>query len=285
VADESFGGQDTRHCTLCIEIDELRFRFCAVQEGSMQCRWLEDYASDTFLNKGELLEKLKQITAEHAFLGSDSWKNIRVAVNTNGFTLVPAPLFRKEYGAEYLKMVLGRNVLAEDRVMNHYLPQVDAYNVFTIPSAWSDWLLGQYPFQSIEFCHLTSPLISGVLRSHKEYNESRILSACFEGEYLTLLFSENSKLLFCNRFRYSTPQELTYLLLFTLNQLNYLPEEIKLYLYGEITPYADAYTELARFMPHLHFGQSPAGLKYTAFFDDIPGHRYFGLLNTSLMHL
>ncbi|GAB3182153.1 DUF3822 family protein [Telluribacter humicola] len=283
VADESFGVKDTQLCSLSIEIDELRFRFCAVQEDNRQCRWLEDYASDTFLNQGELLEKLKQISAEHAFLNSDSWKSISVTVNTNAFTLVPAPLFRKEYAAEYLHLVLGKNVQPEDRVMHHYLAQIDAYNVFTIPSDWAEWLMGLYPFQTIEFCHLTSPLITGALASHKEYNEPRILSACFEEEYVTLLFTESGKLIFCNRFRYNNAQELTYLILFTLNQINYQPENVKMYLYGEITPYADTFTELARFIPHLHFGQNPGALDYTANFEDIPGHRYFGLLNTCLM--
>ena len=282
VADESFGTESTSRCTLCIEIDDLRFRFCVVEEGTLRCRWLEDYASDTFMDDGEVLEKMKQIAAEHPFLSSDAWKHIRVAVNTNAFTLIPAAVFRKEYTAEYLRLALGRAVSPEDRAMYHHLPVVDAYNVFTMPKAWSDWLQEQFPLQNIEFCHLTSPLISGSLASHQEYGEPRLLSLYLEEDYLTLVFSREQRLIFCNRFKYKNPSELTYLVLFALNTLNYLPEEVQVYLYGEITPYAETYTELARFLPHLHFGKVPGRLHYSTYFEDIPEHRYFGLLNTYL---
>jgi hypothetical protein len=283
VVDGTLGAPDPQTCTLCIEIDEVRFRFCAVEEEQLQCRWLEDFASDTFLQDGDVLRKMKKIVAGHPFLGSDGWKAIRVVVNTNAFTLVPAALFRKEYCVKYLELVLGRALQTDYRVMHQYLPEVDAYNVFSIPSAWSDWLLGQYPFQTIEFYHLTSPLIFGALASHQQYQETRILSACFEDNTLTLLLTEPGQLLYCNRFTYGTSAEVAYLVLFALNQLGFLPEQVKLYLYGEITPYADTYTELARFLPQMYFGQSPAGLNYPPDFEDIPGHRYFGLLNTRLM--
>ncbi|GAB2773695.1 DUF3822 family protein [Rhabdobacter roseus] len=283
VADESFGIQDTSRCTLCIEIDDLRFRFCVVEEGTAHCHWLEDYASDTFMDDGEVLEKMKQIAAEHPFLSTDGWKNIRVAVNTNTFTLIPAAMFRKEYTAEYLRLALGRSVLPEDRVLYHYLPAVEAYNVFTIPTAWSEWLQEQYPLQNVAFYHLTSALITGGLASHQEYGDSRILSVYIEEDYLTLVFSKDQQLVFCNRFKYKNPGELTYLILFTLNALNYLPEEVKVYLYGEITPYAETYTELARFLPQLLFGKVPGRLHYFDQFEDIPEHRYFGLLNTYLV--
>ena len=50
--------------------------------------WLEDYAFDTFLNETEYLDTLKTLVAEHPYLPSDQWKDVRVAVNTPAFTTV-----------------------------------------------------------------------------------------------------------------------------------------------------------------------------------------------------
>ncbi len=51
----------------------------------------------------------------------------------------------------------------------------------------------------------------------------------------TLVVSESQQLVLCNRFKYVQTQELAYIILFTLSQLNILPEEIKVLCHGEIT--------------------------------------------------
>ena len=116
--------------------------------------------------------------------------------------------------------------------------------------------------------------------SHDDYGASKLLTIHLEQHYFTMVFTEQEQLLFCNRFPYQTPAELTYLILFGLNQLQVSPEEMQVKLYGEITPYSDLYTELAKFLPELSFGKNPATMNYISLFEDIPEHRYFGLLNT-----
>jgi hypothetical protein len=280
VAQETFDSVRISRCTLCIEIDETRFRFCFIEEAPRRYVWLEDYAFDTFLNEEEFLAKLKTLVAEHPFLPSDQWKDIRVSVNTFGFTMIPSTLFRKEYTADYLQLATGGPARPESRVLYHHLPSVDAYTLFTMPSTWSDWLLGQYPLQSIEFYHFTSPLVIGAQASHTEHEFSRLITIHLEPSHFILIYTDTGVLKFCNRFPYQNSQEMTYLVLFSLNQLQLLPEDVKVLLYGEVTPYSDLYTELARFIKNLHFGHSPRRIQYIDEFEDIPEHRYFGLLNT-----
>lgn len=283
VSQDSFDKKRIAHCTLCIEIDDSRFRFCFVEDQSKQCVWLEDYAFDTFLNAREYLDTLKSLVGEHPFLSSDQWKDIRVSVNTHEFTLIPVPLFRKEYAADYLQLATGWPVQSDSRVHYQLLPAIEANSVFSVPNAWSDWLMNQYPLQNIEFYHLTSPLIVGALVSHTEYGAERLLTIHLEQNYFTMVVTEQQRLLFCNRFPYHTSSELTYLILFSLNQLQISPDSIKVKLYGEITQYSELYAELSRFLPELSFGKNPANLDYIDYFEDIPEHRYFGLLNTFLL--
>lgn len=283
VALETFDISRIARCTLCIEIDESRFRFCFVEEASRRYVWLEDYAFDTFLNEQEYLDKLKTLVAEHPFLPSDQWKDIRVAVNTPAFTMIPAPLFRKEYSADYLQLATGEPARSDSRVLSHQLSQIDAYTLFTIPATWSEWLLGQYPLQTIEFYHFTGPLVIGAIASHTEHDFPRLVTIHLEANHFIMIYTEERVLKFCNRFSYQNPQEMTYLVLFSLNQLQLLPDDVKMVLYGEVTPYSELFTELSRFTPHLYFGRTPRNLQYIDEFEDIPEHRYFGLLNTFLM--
>ncbi|TDB64514.1 DUF3822 family protein [Arundinibacter roseus] len=282
IAQENFDANDCGECTLCFEIDESRFRFCVIKETSSQCLWLEDYAFDTFLNEEDFLTTVKNLVSNHRFLATDQWKNIRVAVNTHSFTLIPGTLFRKEYASDYLQFATGRSLFPNERVLYKFMPGIDAFSIFSLPAHWSDWLQNQYPFQQVDFFHLTSPLITGTLTNQAQPGESQVVTLHLEADYFTMILVENQSLKFCNRFPYQSPAELTYLILFCLNQLHVVPETIQMILYGEITPYADLYIELARFIPELHFGKNPEGLNYLADFEDIPEHRYFGLLNTFL---
>lgn len=283
VAGEGFGADNIAKCTLCIEIDDSRFRFCFVEEYSMRCLWLEDYAFDTFLNETEYLDRLKTLVARHPYLPSDQWKDVHISVNTPAFTMIPAPLFRKEYAADYLRLATGTGVADDSRVLYHLIPYVNAHTVFTVPNRWSDWLLSLYPLQNIEFYHLASPLVIGTIVSHAELGLPRLMTVHLETSHFTLVQSDERQLKFCNRFPYQNPLELSYLVLFTMNQLQILPEDVDVVLYGEITPYSDIYSELVRFLPKLQFGRFPSTLRYITEFDDIPGHRYFGLLNTFLV--
>ncbi|MPR36807.1 DUF3822 family protein [Salmonirosea aquatica] len=283
VSQEDFDASRIAQCTLCIEIDETRFRFCFVEEKPRRYIWLEDYAFDTFLNEEGYLEKLKALVSDHPYLPSDQWKDIRVAVNTNAFTLIPTPLFRKEYTADYLQLATGVPVYSDSRVLYHHLTAVDAYTLFSMPGTWSDWLLGQYPLQTIEFYHFTCPLIIGAIASQAEYDFKRLVTIHFEASHFILIYTDGRALKFCNRFTYQNPMEMSYLVLFSLNQLQILPDEVKVLLYGEVTPYSELYTELARFIPKLHFGQNPRLMQYIDEFEDIPEHRYFGLLNTLMV--
>ncbi len=283
VGDSSFGSEMIPLCTLCIEVDERRIRFCIVRDENMECIWLEDYSFEKALGQAEVFERLKKIFTGHLLWSSNHWKNVRISINSHAFSLIPRSVFDKESVKNYLEFALGDSVPYNERVLSHQLPIVNAYNVFSIPDLWYDWMINHFQHSSITFYHLTSPLIIGSLVSHAEHDEVRIVSAYFEKDYFTLSISEESKLILCNRFRFTQFQELVYIILFTLNQLNIQQDEVKLLVYGEITPTSDLYMELAKFFPNMQTGSGPMTLKYSPQCSEIAGHRYFALFNTYLV--
>ena len=283
VGDNTFDSESIPLCTLCIEIDERRIRFCIVRDENMECIWLEDYAFDKVLTQVEIFEKLQKIFTGHLSWSSNSWKSVRIAVNSHAFSLIPKLIFDKDVTRNYLEFALGNPISDDEVILYHELPIVHANNVFSIPVLWYDWMTNHFKSSNITFYHLTSPLIIGSLVSHAEHQEIRIASAYFEKDYFTFIVSEGQQLILCNRFRFSQPQELVYIMLFSLNQLNYLPEEIKVIVYGEIATTSDLFKELSKFFPNIQLGTGPTTLKYSPQCSNIPGHRYFGLFNTYLV--
>ncbi|SKB73237.1 DUF3822 family protein [Dyadobacter psychrophilus] len=283
VGDNSFDASSIPLCTLCIEVDERRIRFCIVRDENMECIWLEDYSFETVLNPNEIFERLKKVFTGHLLWSSHSWKNVRISINSHAFSLIPNLIFEEDSAADYLAFALGNPVPKDEKVLYHDLPLVHAQNVFSVPQIWYDWMINHFGNSQITFYHLTSPLIIGALVSHLEHQQIRMVSIYFEKDYFTLVITESQQLILCNRFRFSKTQELAYIILFTLSQLNFLPEEMKVICYGEIAPSADAYTELSRFFPNLQIGNGPTTLRYNRQCADVPGHRYFGLFNTYLV--
>jgi hypothetical protein len=283
VADNTFDEASIPHCTLCVEIGDSRIRLCIVRDVEMECIWLEDYAFDAVLGVEEVFEKLKRIFAGHMLWSFGGWKHVRIAINSHAFSLIPDPVFDPEMISEYLSFALGAPIPSTDLALYHDLPLVHAQNVFSVPGIWHEWIVNHFGSSRITFYHLTSPLIIGALVSHVEHQEVRIASVYFEKDHFTLVVSESEKLVLCNRFRYNQVQEMVYIILFTLSQLSYLPEQVQVICYGEINASNDQYKELAKFFPNLQTGNRPSTLKYSRQCAEVPGHRYFGLFNTYLV--
>jgi hypothetical protein len=283
VGDNSFDSDAIPFCTLCVEVDERRIRFCIVRDETMECIWLEDYNFDVVLDQGEIFERLKKIFTGHLLWSSNHWKNVRVSINSLAFSLIPTIMFEKDSAPSYLEFALGRPVQDDERVLYHEISLINAFNVFSIPKIWYDWIITHFESSTITFYHLTSPLIIGALVSHAEYQELKVVSIYLEKDYFTLVVTESQQLILCNRFKFSQPQELAYITLFTLNELNLLPEELRVFCYGDVTPFSESYVELARFFSNIQIGSGPRTLRYSRHCGDIPGHRYFGLFNTYLV--
>ncbi|CAG4998686.1 hypothetical protein DYBT9275_02057 [Dyadobacter sp. CECT 9275] len=281
--DTSFDTEAIPFCTLCVEVDERRIRFCIVRDENMECVWLEDYGFDTVLSKDDVFDRLKKIFTGHLLWSSNSWKNVRISINSHAFSLIPTLVFDEKVIGSYLSFAMGNAVPADEKVLYHEVPLVHASNVFSIPVLWYEWMINHFGSSHITFYHITSPLIIGALVSHAEQQELRIASVYFEKDFFTLIITESEQLVLCNRFRFSQPSELAYIILFALSQLNFLAEEIKVLCYGEVSAGADTFEELSRFFPNLLIGNGPTTLKYNKHCGDIPGHRYFGLFNTYLV--
>ncbi|WP_460671814.1 DUF3822 family protein [Larkinella ripae] len=283
IREESFDISMTDSYQLCLEMSHEHFRFCVIEPEQRQCFWLEDYTFPSLLTESPLLPSLRSIYQNHPVLQSSYWKTIQVSVNSPAFTLIPSSLFRKEYAAQYLQLVRGNPLTLSEHALAYPHRKEEFHAVFSVDNALSDWLSATYPLQQLNVIHQASALIQATSLTDSVLDSSQKLTLNFEDESVTVVFRKAGQFLFCNRFAYKNSTDLVYYILYVINELKTEPSEVQLVLFGEITPFAEIYSSLEKFLPHIRFGSVPPGLQLAPAFDDVPEHRYFSLFGNTLI--
>ncbi|GAA4471008.1 DUF3822 family protein [Nibrella saemangeumensis] len=281
VRQDQFDASQAEKSVLCLEVSKDRFRF-ALLDQNRHCCWLEDYAFPSLLTERPASEALPALFQGNPILQISQWQEIRIAINSGSFTLVPGNLFRREYANSYLSLMRG-NALPAHEFAQAYEHEEGFYSVFNAEHPLADYFSATYPLQQLTFVHQTSALIRAATAVDRELPSTQNLLLYFENEFITIILHSNRRLIYCNRFGYKQAQDLAYYILYVIAELNLEPYSVNALLYGEITPFADIYTELTRFLPHLSFGHTPPGLTLTAGFDDLPDHRYISLYGLALL--
>jgi hypothetical protein len=282
IRSNSFDPTDTTASVLCLEVGRDRFRFL-VQDSRRRGVYLEDYTFPSLLTDRPMVGILPDVFREHPILSAGSWHEIRIAVNSPSFTLVPKLLYRKEYAGSYLALMRGSTLPAHEFAQAYAHESEGFLSVFNLEHPLADYFSEAYPLQPISFVHQTGALIQATAHLDRQLLTPTNIHLYFEDEFVTIIYRKERQLRYCNRFGYKNVQDLAYYILYVLDELELNPETIHVLLYGEITPFAERYTELSRFLPNLTFGQSPSGLTLVKEFDELPEHRYLSLFGLSLL--
>lgn len=282
IRSDSFNPTLTATSVLCIDVGRDRLRFL-VQDGRRQGCYLEDYTFPSLLTDPALTDVLPDVFRDHPVLSAGPWQEIRVGVNAPSFTLVPQPLFRKEYASSYLSMMRGSPLPAHEFAHAHAHEAEGFLSVFNLEHPLFDYFSGVYPLQPLTFIHQTGALIQATADLARHSLTPHNVWLYFEDEFVTVIHRESHQLRYCNRFGYKNVQDLAYYILYVLDEQKLPPDTANVVLYGEITPFADAYTSLSQFLPNLSFGHVPPGLSLAPEFDDLPDHRYLSLYGLGLL--
>ncbi|WP_338868284.1 DUF3822 family protein [Spirosoma sp. SC4-14] len=282
IRSNSFDLAKTDKSVLCLEVGRDRFRFM-VQDARRRGSYLEDYTFPSLLTERPLTEVLPDVFRNHPVLSAGNWQEIRIGVNSPSFTLVPQPLFRKEYASSYLALMRGTALPAHEFAQSYMHDGEGFLSIFNLEHPLVDYFSGAYPLQPSLFVHQTASLIQATADLDRHMLTTHNIWLYFEDEFVSILYRKEHQLRYCNRFGYKNVQDLAYYVLYVLDELELDPGQIAAFLYGEITPFAESYTELSRFLPNLSFGHTPSGLKLANEFDDLPEHRYLSLYGLSLL--
>jgi hypothetical protein len=274
VKDDRFEVGQIANCHLLIEVGKERFRFAIQHEKNDMFMWMEDYQIMSVLNENQLLQTLQRIYDQHHFLAANYWKSVSLSINSNYFTFIPEEIFRREDSSKYINFAAGSQINEDHYIYDFKHQTINAFNVFGVEKKLINWFKEMYTVKKITPVHLISTLIECI----RQLPSPDGMHVHFEEESLIVVYSKYNALQFCNRFNYRTPQDAAYHVLFVINQLS-LNTTTPLTLYGEITPFSEAYALIFKTMTSISFGAMPENLNFSYFFQDMPEHRYCSLFS------
>lgn len=266
---------------LCLELASQRLRLTLL-DPQRRMVWLDEYAQPSLLTEQSLLTQLPALFKEHPLLSLAEFQHIRVSVLSSAFTLIPTPLYRKEYASSYLTLMRGHQP-PPNELAHAYEHQEGFVSVFGVDRDVTEFMGEQYPMQPFTYVHQQTTLIQATSAIDRTLTSNENLFLYFEDEYVTVLFWSEHQLRCCNRFGYRNVQDMTYYVLYVLDELGVDPETVHAFIYGESTPFAESYIALSRFVPTMRVGQSPPGLNPSADLDELPEHRYLSLQGLCLL--
>jgi len=227
--------EKTSNIKLSIHISLNGLSFCIIDLISNEIDFLRTYSLSKNTTPKELLKTLKKGFKENNEL-SNSFSSVKIIHYNNLSTVVPEPLFDKNNALSYLKFnskILQNDYAAYDEIFNNecvnvYIPYVNINNyIFKM-------------FDSFVYNHYSSIILEKVKLNEKNtITPSLYLNV--NSNHMELIYFVKNKLIFYNRFDFSTKEDIIYYLLFTIDQLKLNPEEIPLVITGNISEDDDNY--------------------------------------------
>ncbi len=232
---------------LSIQISLSGLSFCILNKTQNLIEFNQYEVFDKKANPFELLERLKSALESYPPL-AQSFSNVLVIYQNELSNLVPKQFFIEQQSADYLKFnskILNTDFISYDEIVfnesiNVYVPYVNINN-FIFDN-----------FGVFEYKHASTILIDTILR--KEINtEAASLFLNFNAQNFELIAIKNKKLQLYNSFEYTTKEDVIYFLLFTIEQLHFNPENVKLNLMGAITKDDDLYALIYNYIRFVAF--------------------------------
>jgi hypothetical protein len=262
--DESFDPKKSNSYHLSILLNDKDLDFAVLDTDSNKYLVLKSEIG-TFPKFGTL-EKL-----------GNNFKSVTCALAHNKFTLVPSSLFDEENKGS----LLGFNhpLEGDEKIHSDTLKNIEAKNIFSISRDSESVIRRQFP--NVHFMHNVTSFIEGLLIQNKN-NKGKKVFANIHSSYFEVIILEGRELIFSNAFKYKTPEDLAYYILFVYEQLHLNTEEIELILSGEIEKTAQEHSLLYNYIRHVKFASLPDSFKYSYKFDEIAPHRFISLFNQYL---
>ena len=223
-----------KRLSIQVRLDGLSY--CCIDTLNNKILSFDDIQFDNDKSKIEDLYALA--FRKHPQLNS-GYDEVTVLHDSNLSTFVPTALFDEQFLGSYLQYntrVFETDFFAFDaietyQINNVYIPYVNINNLFVDV------------FGTFQYKHCNTFLVSKLLDLSKNVDEKKMFVHMHKGQF-EIIVVQNQKLLLFNSFEYKTPEDLTYFLLFTAEQLNLNPEHIKLEFLGAISE-EDAFYKMA----------------------------------------
>ncbi len=218
---------------------------------------------------------IQQILKEDTIL-NNSYRSVKVGLQTNNLTLLPTSIFREKEAADYLAKTTNYN--DNEEVMSVPLDE-DIMSVFSFPkSLLADLSIG---FQSTQIY----PVLKGLYANYKQNFDKTTRNVFLHvlGNTVQITVLQQQKLLFTNSFEFKASPDCLYFVLLAYKQLGINPQNEPLYVSGEIVEDSEIYKLLFKYIKTIKLVDRPNFYSYSnKLTENIPSNFFFDLYSLKL---
>jgi hypothetical protein len=202
------------------------------------------------------------------------FKMHRIAYMAPRYTLIPGPLYELQTQETYLANLYGSQ--PGNRTLTDYIDPIDAHLVFSVPDEIFRTVDGTLERKRI-FSYSTV-LLRSILINYGRVHQPRVYLNVRTG-YLDMIVIQNRQLQFFNSFVQHCSDDITYFLIFTMEQLNLNPEQIPVVMLGDTGEDGTLQERLFSYVRHIEFAKRSSFFKFSPDLGDIPAHSHYPLFN------
>ncbi len=210
---------------ISIQVSLGGFSFLIRSTENKQCLAFRNYEFKNILLVDELIRKAEQIISEDNFL-NNKYKAVDIYYISQHVTIIPQEYFSPENLKTYFEF--NHNLAELDELHYTYIQEINAYNVFSIPSYLSNAF---YNLSSrLKYDHQSSQLIR--LGHRKLLNNRPLIILGVNKGFFDLVVFERGGLVLSNSFQYANTMDFVYFYLYALKQLKIDGSAVQLFILG-----------------------------------------------------
>ncbi|MEL6606728.1 MAG: DUF3822 family protein [Bacteroidota bacterium] len=259
VKDRSFNTAALSQYHLSIHVHDTSFKISCVNPITTQCLFLETYN----LPDGTMQQQVDAIATiyeDNLLLGAGDWSTVTLCNGSQQYTLIPQDFFQETTAADYLKFAcpIGTNTV---RYFTH--SSINLAVAFAVEPLLLNWFEKTYEHTQLQTIHQASSLIEATLTYLQGENASLLPQIIvFVGpNHLHIVIVQKDKLLYYNRFVYTSSDEFLYYILSVMSALQLDPSFHEVILAGSIGKGSVAYRKARRYIRKLSIIDKPPYLK------------------------
>ncbi len=197
-------------------------------------------------------------------------------IDTPHVTLIPASLYQPSMAEAYAKLNFGHQ--PNSRVATNYLPQTEAYVLFTYQPA--EWPLHREKFAEPAY-HVATPWLASL---SVQFHKVKAPVLCFDvaDPYLRVAVLQEGRLQLFNTYTIRQTSDLLYYLAAVARATNLDLHHHAVYASGLVFRHSNRFKQLYRYIRYLRFQHRVSSLTYTHQLDKVPEHLFYNLLGIPL---
>lgn len=246
---------------LYLSLDNIFFSIINRADNSIIA--VEKYILKDIFNFDELADIIDEFINNNVYLNSDFF-NSEAYIYTHKYTFFPKRHFTEDITSNIFK--INHNIENNEDVLIDVIDKPDIICIYSIPAKLVNVI--KQNFKNIGFRHFSSSFINYDLNINKNKSGKNI-SIYFNNFNFEILITENSKVIFYNSFKFITPDDIIYYLLFVFEQLLIDAKEAIINVFGNSSNINDIIENIKKYAGKVELIKNKGIYNYSDRFNDI----------------